>query len=158
MFKTFNLKKFLVCLLIPFGAAFLSWLLTKNQMDIYSEIKNPPLSPPSFLFGIVWSVLYFLMGVSLYLVRMSSAPQQLKSLGYMIFGLQLAFNFAWTIIFFDFRAFNFAVVWLIMLIALIAANIYVFFKISKPAAYLLVPYLLWSLFALYLTAGIAILN
>ena len=158
MFKTFNLRKFLVCLAIPFGVAFVSWLLTKNQMDVYSEINNPPLSPPSVVFPIVWSILYFLMGVSLYLVWASDAPQQMKSLGYLIFGIQLFFNFAWTIIFFDFRAFTFSTVWLIALIVLIAANILVFFKSSKAAAYLLIPYLAWTIFALYLTAGVAILN
>lgn len=158
MFKAFNLKKLLVSLAIPFGVAFLSWLITRNQMDIYSDINNPPLSPPSFVFPIVWSILYFLMGLALYNVRMSSAPQQMKSLGYMIFGIQLFFNFAWTIIFFTFRAYTFAVVWLIALIILIAANIFVFAKSSKAAAYMLVPYLIWCAFALYLTAGVAVLN
>ncbi len=158
MFKTFNLKKLLVSLAIPFGVAFLSWLLTRNQMDIYSEINNPPLSPPSFVFPIVWSILYFLMGLALYNVRTSPAQQQMKSLGYMIFGIQLFFNFAWTIIFFTFRAYTFAVVWLIALIILIVANIFVFAKSSKAAAYMLVPYLIWCLFALYLTAGVALLN
>ena len=158
MFRTFNLKKLLVSLAIPFGVAFLSWFLTRNQMDIYSEINTPPLSPPGFVFPIVWSILYFLMGLSLYNVRSSGAPQQIKSLGYMIFGLQLLFNFVWTIIFFVFEAYTFAAVWLIALILLIAANIFVFSKSSKAAAYMLVPYLIWCVFALYLTIGIAILN
>ena len=158
MFKAFNLKKLLVSLAIPFGVAFLSWLSTKNQMDIYSEINIPPLSPPGFVFPVVWGILYFLMGLSLYKVRVSGAVQQVKSLGYMIFGLQLLFNFVWTIIFFVFRAYTFAAVWLIALILIIAANIFVFAKSSKKAAYMLLPYLIWCVFALYLTTGIAILN
>ena len=130
MFKTLNLKKLILSFLIPFGVAFLSEILTKNAMEEYANLASPPLSPPGVVFPIVWAV----------------------------FGLQLFFNFAWTILFFVFGLHTFSAVWLTILIALIILNILAFYRISKASAYMLIPYLLWCIFALYLNIGIAILN
>lgn len=158
MFKTLNLKKLILSILIPYAAAFLAWLLTRDGMELYANLNTPPLAPPGTVFPIAWAILYFMMGLSLYGVANSSARQQLKSLGYITFGLQLFFNFAWTIIFFVFMLYTFSAVWLGILIVLIIINIIVFARISKVSAYMLVPYLLWCVFALYLNIGIAILN
>lgn len=158
MFKIINLRKLVLSFIIPFGVAFFAGVLTHNSMEVYHELALPPFSPPSRVFPIAWSILYFLMGLSLYGVSNSLERQQKKSLGYMIFGLQLFFNFAWTILFFVFGAYTFSAVWLSVLIAMIIMNIFIFYKISKPSAYMLIPYVLWCLFALYLNIGIAILN
>ena len=136
----------------------LAGFLTRNSMNIYGEINTPPLSPPGIVFPIVWTVLYILMGVALYLVRDSKANAALKSKGYLAFGLQLAFNFLWSIVFFNFRWYLFAAIWLVALIILIALNIFYFAQANKAAGLLLVPYLLWCAFALYLNIGIVILN
>ena len=158
MFKTLHVKKLILSFLIPFGVAFLSEILTKNAMEEYANLASPPLSPPGVVFPIVWAVLYFLMSLSLYGIANSTAPQPKKSLCYLIFGLQLFFNFAWTILFFVFGLHTFSAVWLTILIALIILNILAFYRISKASAYMLIPYLLWCIFALYLNIGIAILN
>lgn len=158
MFKAFNLKRFLTSIIIPVGIGLIAALLTRNSMDIYGRINTPPLSPPSVLFPIVWTILYILMGISLYIFRETNFSDQEKRLGYVFFGLQLFFNFLWSIVFFDFSFYTFAAIWLVALIVLIVCNILQFKKADRLSAYLLFPYLVWCCFALYLNIGIAILN
>ena len=158
MLHALNLRKLITSILIPVAVGGLAGFLTRNSMNIYGEINTPPLSPSGFIFPIVWTVLYILMGVALYLVRDSKANAALKSKGYLVFGLQLAFNFLWSIVFFNFRWYLFAAIWLVALIILIALNILYFAQANKAAGLLLVPYLLWCAFALYLNIGIVILN
>ena len=158
MLHALNLRKLITSILIPVAVGGLAGFLTRNSMNIYGEINTPPLSPPGIVFPIVWTVLYILMGVALYLVRDSKANAALKSKGYLAFGLQLAFNFLWSIVFFNFRWYLFAAIWLVALIILIALNIFYFAQANKAAGLLLVPYLLWCAFALYLNIGIVILN
>lgn len=158
MLKAINLRKLLTSLAIPVITGLLGWVFTRNSMDIYNRIISPPLSPPGYVFAVVWSILYVLMGISLYIVRESRGNSDDKSRGYLFFGAQLVFNFLWTIVFFNLEWFTFAAIWLVLLIVLIALNIFYFGKVNKVAALLLVPYLLWCAFALYLNIGIVILN
>lgn len=158
MLHALNLKKFATSIFIPVAVGLLSWLFTRDSMNIYREIKSPPVSPPGFIFPIVWSILFVLMGISLYLVRETKGNDKLKRNGYIFFGAQLLFNFLWSIVFFNFRWFLFSTIWLILLIGLIIFNIFYFGKINETAGLLLVPYLLWCSFALYLNIGIYILN
>lgn len=158
MLHALNLRKLLTSVLIPVAVGGLAGFLTRNSMNIYAEINTPPLSPPGIIFPIVWTVLYILMGISLYLVRDSKAKNDLKSKGYLAFALQLTFNFLWSIVFFNLRWYLFAAIWLVALIMLIALNIFYFGRINKTSGILLVPYLLWCAFALYLNIGIVILN
>lgn len=159
MFKTFNLKKLLISLAIPIAVGALSSFITKDAAtNTYTTIMNPPLSPPSSVFPIVWSILYFLMGLALYGVSNSRAPQEQKSFAYIIFGLQLVFNFIWPILFFTFGLYTFSAFWLGIMILLIALCTFVFWKINKVSGYLMIPYLLWSIFALYLNIGVSVLN
>ena len=158
MLHTINLRRLISSVLIPVTTGLLAWFFTRNSMDIYSRIISPPLSPPGALFPVVWSLLYVLMGVSLYIVRDSRGNSADKSRGYLAFAAQLVFNFLWTIVFFNLGWYIFADVWLMLLIILITLNIFYFGKVNSTAAALLVPYLLWCVFALYLNIGIAILN
>lgn len=158
MLHTLNLRKLLTSVLIPVAVGGLAGFLTRNSMNIYGEINTPPLSPPGIVFPIVWTVLYVLMGISLYLVRDSKANAELKRKGYLAFAAQLFFNFLWSIVFFNLRWYLFAAIWLIALIVLIAINIFYFAQAKRIAGLLLVPYLLWCAFALYLNIGIVILN
>ena len=158
MFKAFNLKRFLTSIIIPVGTGLIAALLTRNSMDIYGRINTPPLSPPSVLFPIVWTILYILMGISLYIFRGTSVPDEVKRKGHVYFGLQLLFNFLWSIAFFNLSLYTFAAIWLVALIVLIVLNILQFKKADNLSAYLLIPYLIWCCFALYLNIGIAILN
>lgn len=145
-----KLKKLIINILIPLAVGGIVAFITMPFMD-YTSLNQPPLSPPGFLFPIVWTILYFLMGVSAYLVsRKEKIP--------LIYYIQLGVNALWSIIFFVFKFRFFAFVWIILLIVLVILMIIRFYKINKTAAYLQIPYLLWILFAGYLNLGIYLLN
>lgn len=136
----------------------LSGFLTRDGAESYSEtIRQPPLSPPAIVFPIVWGILFLLMGVSAARIYGAPAsPDRARAL--RIFAVQLAFNFFWSILFFNFQAFGAALVWLAVLWLLIVWMIAEFAKVDKTAAWLQVPYLLWVSFAAYLNAGVWRLN
>ncbi len=155
---TIKLKPLLINLFIPLAVGGLSALFTMNSMEIFEQLNQPPLSPPGWLFPVVWSVLFLLMGIGAYLVFTSSAPKKEIRTALTIYGIQLIFNFFWSVIFFNFEAYLFAFIWLVFLWVLILANILLFYRISKPAGLLLIPYLLWVTFAGYLNFAIFLLN
>lgn len=154
----FNLKRFLISISIPLLIGGLSALITSGNMDIYSSIVRPPLSPPSWVFPVVWSILYFLMGVSLYLVWNSDASENERQRAFLLFIIQLFLNFIWSPIFFNKQWFLFAFVVLVFLWVVTLLMIISFYKISKPAGLLQIPYLLWLTFAGYLNFAIYLLN
>lgn len=150
-----NKSTLIIFILIPLAAGSLSALLSGNSAA-YLALNKPPLSPPSFLFPIVWTILYILMGISSYIIYESEDPEKNKAL--RLYFIQLFFNFLWSIFFFGFSMYLFAFLWLLVLIILIALMIYQFHKISPVAAYLQIPYLIWCLFAAYLNFMIYQLN
>ena len=147
---------FLLSIGIALGIGGLSAFLTKDSMPLYAEIKQPPLSPPAWVFPIAWSILYILMGIAAALYWRENGKQFDKVL--FLYGLQLVFNFCWTLIFFNFRAFFFAFLWLIVLLLLIAGTAVLFSRKSRTAGRLLIPYLVWVTFAGYLNFGVYVLN
>ena len=147
---------YIVNIIIPLAVGGLSALLTMKNMDIYSQINTPPLSPPSILFPVVWGVLYTLMGVSSGLIFNSTSPQKKDAL--FIYALSLIVNFTWSIIFFNLRKFLISFIILLSLLALILATIVKYFRINKVSAYLQIPYLIWVAFAGYLNIAIYFLN
>ena len=155
---TIKLKPLLINLFIPLAVGGISALLTMGSMETFEKIKQPPLSPPGWLFPVVWTILYILMGISAYLIATSSAGNKQKRNAFIIYGIQLLFNFFWSIIFFNMENYLFAFIWLVALWVLIIANVFLFYRISKPAGLLLVPYLLWVTFAGYLNFMIYLLN
>ena len=136
----------------------LSGLITREGTKIYSEsVRKPPLSPPAIVFPIVWSVLYAVMAVAA--ARVWLAPEsKSRTLGIRLYVIQLVFNFFWSLIFFNLQYFGIAFFWLLALDALIAAAAAVFYRVDKPAAYMMIPYMIWVTFAGYLNAGVWILN
>ena len=150
-----NNKKKLSFLIIPLPILVggLSSLLSGSMSE---SMKKPPLTPPGWLFPIVWTVLYLLMGISAYLVLRSDDWKISDGIKYFFY--QLTVNFVWPIIFFRFEMYGTAVVVLGILILLTIATISEFSKTNKLSAWLLVPYLAWLLFALYLNIGVAFLN
>ncbi len=131
----------------------------KDSMNIYEKVQTPPLSPPSWLFPVAWTILYILMGISLALVlekRRGAARMKRNAIG--IYSLNLFFNFFWSIIFFNFGAYLFAFIWLLILWFIIFAMLLNFYRTDKAAGLLLVPYLVWVTFAGYLNLGIYVLN
>ena len=151
-------KTLLICIAIPLAVGILAGIITRSAMDDFSALDQPPLSPPSWLFPVVWSILYVLMGISLYLAVTSGAPQRKLTTAFGLFAAQLFFNFFWSIIFFNFGAYYFAFAWLIVLWVLIILCAISFYGIDKRAGYLWLPYILWVTFAGYLNLAIAILN
>ncbi len=153
------LKKYIpyiVSVLIALGIGGLSSYLTKNSMPIYSAINRPAFSPPPELFPIVWTVLFVLMGVAAAVVWCSNGRRIDSAL--IFYGFQLVFNFCWTLIFFNFRAYFAAFIWLLILLVLIGITMVKFFRINKLAGWLLVPYFAWVSFAGYLNYMIWMLN
>ena len=154
--KTWKIYAFWIILAEAVGA--LSGWLTRNGMKAYTEtVAQPPLSPPSWLFPIVWTILYALMGIGT--ARVSLSPQSKeRSLGLNLFVIQLIVNFFWSPIFFNAQAFGTALLWLILLWLLVLAMILVFRKVDKPAGNIQIPYLFWLTFAAYLNYGVWQLN
>ena len=147
-----NWKTLLICILIPLAVGTVAGLLTKGGMEQFQELNKPMLAPPAWLFPVVWTILYILMGASSYLIL----DQKGKAL--TIYGYQLLVNFLWPVFFFNFGWFGFSYLWLILLWILVAKMIWEFDKISLTAALLNIPYLLWLSFAGYLNLTIWLLN
>lgn len=122
----------------------------------YAGLDRPPLSPPGWLFPVVWTILYALMGISAYII--SQSEDRRMSAALTAYAAQLAVNFSWSIIFFRFKALSAAAVTAIILAVLVAVTIYMFGRIKKLAALLNIPYLIWAVFAAYLAVGTALLN
>ena len=142
----------------PVLVGVLSSLLSGDIRGTYEGFVQPPLSPPGWLFGIVWPVLYILMGLAAWLVFRSQALAREKRLALGVFVAQLLVNFSWSIVFF--RASNHwaGLVVIIVLDILVIACLALFWRLRRVAGLLLVPYLLWILFATYLTLAVAMLN
>lgn len=151
-----KLKPLLVSLLITLGTGAAAGLITAGSTDIYSELEKPALAPPSIVFPIVWTILYILMGISLYMIYTSYSPGRDRAL--KVFGVQLLLNFIWPLVFFNMQQYTIAFIILILLWLAVAYMIYLFYKIKPAAAYLQIPYFLWLTFAAYLNLAIILLN
>lgn len=156
MIKNVNLKQLAISLFISLGVGILASILTADSFMVYSGLTKPLLSPPAWLFPVVWTILYILMGISAYMVYQSD--DDFKYVALVIYGVQLIFNFFWSIIYFNMGNVLFAFVWLIMLWVLIVAMIISFAQVNKTAALLQIPYLLWVTFAGYLNLALYLLN
>ena len=153
-----NKKLLIICLIIPLAVGGAAALLTGGGMDTFESLNQPPLSPPGWLFPVVWTLLYILMGIASYLVLTSGKLRDNINRSLVLYGVQLAFNFLWPIIFFSLSAYLFAFIWLIALWLLIFAATVSFYHKSHIAGYLMIPYLIWVAFAGYLNLGIYLLN
>ncbi len=128
----------------------------KGVCEWYPTLRKPPGTPPSWVFGPVWTALYVLMAVSAWLVWRQYGWGAQPAL--LIFFAQLALNLAWSGIFFGARLPGFALVEIVILWLSILFTAFIFFRLDAPAAYLLVPYLVWVTYAAYLNLGIWVLN
>lgn len=128
-------------------------LLTSGSMD-YEMLELPPLAPPGFIFPIVWTILYLLMGISYAIVKTEDDLGQIP----FIYYLQLGVNLLWSIFFFVLKWRFFSIVWILLLLGLIIYLLVLLSSKKKISFYLLIPYLLWVIFATYLTIGVYLLN
>ncbi|MBQ8822254.1 MAG: tryptophan-rich sensory protein [Lachnospiraceae bacterium] len=150
-------KRLIGCVAIPLLVGDLAAFLTMEGMEYYKEeVTKPALTPPPWVFSVVWTILYVVMGYASFLVNEEGTGDQ-KTARFLYFA-QLFFNFCWPIVFFNFRWYLFAFAWLLCLWFLVLATIRAFGDISPKAGKLLIPYLLWLTFAAYLNFGVYLLN
>ena len=135
----------------------LSSVITQGEMEAFSALRQPPLSPPGWVFPVAWTMLYLLMGVGMAIVWRSSDGEARRR-AVTLWGIQLAANFLWPLLFFLWQLRLFSLVWLVVLLILVAKMTSEFEKSSVNAARMQIPYLLWLLFAAYLNLGVWILN
>ena len=152
-----NWKKLLLCLAIPLAVGGLAALLS-GGMDSYKVLNQPPLSPPGWIFPIVWSILYLLMGYASYRILRADADKSDIKRALVFYALQLIVNFLWPLVFFGLQWYWAAFVLLIVLWVLIYLTMRIFGSLDDTAENLLIPYLLWVTFAGYLNLGVALLN
>ena len=151
-------KTYLFWILLTEAVGAASGWLTRDGTQYFNEYAvKPPLSPPGIVFPVVWAVLYLLMGIAAARIELKP-PSGIRSRSLFLYLVQLAFNFFWSILFFNFRAYGFSLLWLAVLWGLILAMILSFREIDPLAARLQIPYLLWVSFAAYLNAGVWFLN
>ena len=155
-----NWKALAISILIPLVVGTAAGLLTMGGMEAFAALNKPPLSPPAWLFPVAWTILYTLMGISSYLIYTAEEPKEknVKNQALSTYRYQLNVNFLWPVFFFNFQWYLFSFLWLALLWLLVAKMILEFGAISRTAALLNVPYLLWLSFAGYLNLGIWLLN
>ena len=153
-----NLKSLISSIVLPLLVGGIAALFTSNAMQEFAVLNQPPLSPPAWLFPVVWTILYALMGISAYLIQASDGNPEDFSKALTLYYYQLIANFLWSIFFFNFQWYFFSFIWILLLWVLIILMISSFDKIAKAAAYLNLPYLLWVTFAAYLNFGVWWLN
>ena len=152
-----NIKKLLLCLGIPLAVGGLSALVS-GGMTGYPALIQPPFSPPGWIFPVVWTVLYLLMGWASCRVSASDAPREKKLQALTVYALQLLVNFIWSPVFFGLEMRLLAFVILVLLWLLICLTIHKISAIDEKAGDLLLPYILWVTFAGYLNLGTYLLN
>ena len=154
-----KIKPYVISISIALAVGGLAAYLTMDSMEIYGSINQPALAPPGWLFPVVWTILYVLMGISAALIYTDkTATGDEKKIALKIYAFQLIVNFFWTLIFFNLRNYLFAFVWLVLLWVLILIMIIRFYRIRPVAGLLQIPYLLWVTFAGYLNFMIYLLN
>lgn len=151
------MKKIWLFLGIPLAVGGLATLLSGGMAD-YGSFAKPPLSPPGWVFPVVWTILYLAMGYASYRVYTRGQDAGTVRASLILYGAQLFFNFLWPILFFRFDAYLAAFVVLLILWILIVATLWQFYKSDERAGDLMIPYLLWVTFAAYLNLGVYLLN
>ena len=154
-----NILACIFCVVIPLAIGAISGYITSGEINggWFSSLEKPSFQPPDNLFGPVWSTLYLLMGISLYLVW-KSPKTNLRKTALLIFGIQLFLNFWWSILFFSFHLLFISIIDITIMWVLILYMIILFRRTKASAGYLNIPYLLWVSFATVLNISIWILN
>ncbi|MBQ8893464.1 MAG: tryptophan-rich sensory protein [Clostridia bacterium] len=148
----------LLSIAIAEGVGFLSGLLAGDIRTVYYQLNRPPLSPPGWVFPVVWGILYALMGIAAGLIWLNRGDERSREQALIYYSVQLAVNFSWSIVFFRFQSFWLAVMIILILDVLVWITRRHFDRLSPAAGWLLVPYLAWLLFATYLAIGVFVLN
>ncbi|WP_301664733.1 TspO/MBR family protein [Methanoculleus frigidifontis] len=154
-----KILKFIAAIAVCQAAGLIGTIFTTPAIPTwYAALTKPDLTPPSWVFGPVWTILYLLMGIALYLVWLRGWEKRDVKVAMSIFGVQLVLNVLWSYFFFGLQMPSVAFIEIIILWIAIALSIWSFARVSVPAAILLVPYIIWVSFAAYLTYAISVLN
>ena len=153
-----KIVKAILTIAIPPAVGALSGFLIRNNVFIYELLDKPPFSLPANLFSVVWGILYLTIGIGLYLFTTSDASSGAKSYGLTVFAFQLLLNFFWSILFFNFRMFLLAFILLLVLFVFVALTVSAFYNARKISGIILIPYLLFLVYAAYLNFGVWFLN
>ena len=157
MVLSVRMKSLIKNLAIPLIVGALAGFLTNSDVkEFMATTKQPFFTPPGWLFPIVWTILYALMGFAAYVIENTSSPRKAKALS--LYYIQLFFNFVWSFIFFSADNYLFAFIWIVSLWLLIIATILEFKLIKNRAAYILIPYIIWVTFAAVLNFSVYLLN
>jgi len=157
--KTNDLLKLIIAIAVSESAGIIGSIFTMPSIQTwYATLAKPALNPPAWIFAPVWTTLFALMGVAAFLVWSSDKAQKKIKMALVIFGIQLLINILWSVVFFGFRRLDLAFVNIVYLWFAIIWTMIVFYRIYKPAAYLLLPYILWVSFAAYLNYTVWFLN
>jgi translocator protein len=154
-----KIVKLIISIFLCQSAGFIGSIFTRTSVETwYLTLNKPFFTPPSWLFAPVWIGLYSLMGIALFIIWNKDLDNKLKNRALSVFLLQLLFNAAWPIVFFGIKNIALSVIVIILLWLLILATILIFYRVSKTASLLLIPYILWVSFAALLNLAILILN
>ena len=161
--KKINVPNLLIALALPLAvgalSAFISTAGTEGGFSAtYGGLNKPPLSPPSWVFPVVWIILYLMMGMASYIADRNAAVRNERRSALYLYGAQLAVNFIWPIAFFRANQYLIALVILAVLFFLALLTTIKFFRIKPLAGWLMIPYLVWLAFAAYLNTGVVLMN
>jgi len=151
-----RLKPLVACLLIPFAVGLIGSLFTRAGMEWFEALCQPRLTPPNAVFSLVWSALYLLMGVSSYMVFTCRAPERKRAM--KLYGWQLLVNLLWPFFFFALEKPLLGLIAAVALLVLVIMMVRAFMCVSKKAAWMNIPYIVWLVFAIYLNLGVIALN
>lgn len=151
-------KKLIKNIAIPLGGGALAGFLTKNGVEKFNATAAKPVfMPPGWLFPVAWSILYILMGIAAYYVE-TATPLADRKKAMTLYYIQLALNFAWSFIFFSARKYLLALIWVAAMLGVIVATTAEFYKLNKKAGYLMIPYNIWTAFAMVLNFAVWMMN
>ena len=148
--NNFNLGNFIIAILLPLTVGFVAGKLTSQSMDLYKSFERPAFFPPPWVFPVVWTILYILMGIASYLAWSRSSSKEEGRRAIFFYLIQLFFNFIWSFIFFNGRLYGLAFIDLIVLLTFVIITTVKFCKIDKVAGALMIPYIAWLLYAGFL--------
>lgn len=156
--KKIRIIVLLIALLIPLFVGGFSAFLTARDMKLYGLMDHPPLSPPSWVFPIAWTILYLMMGLASYLVYTSDVDPQRKNKALLFYIAQLSMNLFWSTLFFTYRQYLVSLIWLLVMWGLIIITTIRFFLINRASGLMMAALLLWTTFAAYLNFGFYLMS
>lgn len=156
--KPSKIIKLIISIVLPLGIGAIAGMYTAKAVPTwYASLIQPSFNPPNWIFGPVWTTLYLLLGLSLFIIW-NGSPSKKRTKAFIVFAVQLSLNFCWSFLFFYFNQIGYALIEIILLWINILAMLFLFFKIKPIAAYINIPYLLWVSFAAILNAAYYFLN